>query len=51
MEFVLTGTHGEAISVKDSGKDNYLVTIPVNNGAFYKIIIAKDQFKRLAKAS
>ena len=51
MEFVLTGTHGEAISVKDSGKDTSLVTIPVNNGAFYKIIIAKDQFKRLAKAS
>jgi len=51
MEFILKGTHGEAISVKDSGKDNYVMTVPVNNGAFYKIIIAKDQFKRLAKAS
>ena len=51
MEFILTGTHGESISVKDSGKDSYLVTIPVNNGAFYKIYIAKEQFKRLATAS
>ena len=51
MEFILTGTRSEVVSLKDSGKDNYLLTIPVNNGAFYKIIVTKEQFKRLAKAS
>jgi hypothetical protein len=51
MEFILEGIHGGTISVKDSGKDNYVLTVPTNAGAFYKIVIAKEQFKRLAKAS
>ena len=50
MEFVLTGTHGEAISVKDYGLETYLMTVPVGNGAFKKFVINKEDFKRLAKA-
>ena len=51
MEFILTGTRSEVVSLKDSGKDNYVLTVPTNSGSSYKIVIAKEQFKRLAKAS
>ena len=58
MEFILTGTRSEVVSLKDSGKDNYVMTVqcwprstPSDNGSFYRITIAKEQFKRLAKAS
>ena len=51
MEFILTGTHGEVISVKDYGKDSYLMTVPTTAGVFKKFVITKEQFKRLAKAS
>tara|TARA_R100000306_G_C4312892_1_gene111147 strand:+ start:45 stop:200 length:156 start_codon:yes stop_codon:yes gene_type:complete len=51
MEFILQGTHGEAISVKDYGQDSYVMTVPVGNGTFKKFVITREQFKRLAKAS
>ena len=53
MEFQLTGTHGENITVKDYGKDSYLVTMPCGRSGqtHHQIVITKDQFKRLAKAS
>ena len=51
MEFILQGTHGEAISVKDYGKDSYVMTVPVGNGTSKKFVITREQFKRLAKAS
>jgi hypothetical protein len=51
MEFILTGTHGEVISVKDYGQGFYLMTVPVGNGTFKKFVINKDDFKRIAKAS
>jgi len=53
MEFILTGTHGEVISVKDYGQDEYLLTWPCRKtGAICPtVVISKEQFKRLAKAS
>ena len=57
MEFILTGTHGEVISVKDYGQDEYLLTWPCRKtGATgtitpHTVVISKEQFKRLAKAS
>jgi hypothetical protein len=55
MEFVITGSHGETISVKDHSKTEYLVILPCRAeggaGVFHKMVITKDQFKRLAKAS
>ena len=51
MEFILTGTRGEVISVKDFGKEQYMMTVPVGNGAFKKFVINKEDFKRMAKAS
>ena len=55
MEFVITGSHGETISFKDHSKTEYLVILPCRAeggaGVFHKMVITKDQFKRLAKAS
>ena len=51
MEFILQGRNGEVISIQDYGKDTYLMTVPVNNGAFKKFVINREDFKRLAKAS
>ena len=55
MEFVLIGSHGETITVKDHAKTEYLVIFPCRAeggaGVFHKMVITKEQFKRLAKAS
>ena len=55
MEFVITGSHGETISFKDHSKTEYLVILPSplgrHGGVEHKIVITKEQFKRLAKAS
>ena len=58
MEFVITGTHGETITFKDHTKTEYLVTLPCGKVALsaagtgkHALIISKEQFKRLAKAS
>jgi hypothetical protein len=55
MEFVITGSHGETITFKDHTKAEYLMILPCRaeggGGVFHKMVITKDQFKRLAKAS
>jgi hypothetical protein len=55
MEFVITGSHGETISFKDHSKTEYLMTMscPLTSGGKgqHTLVITKDQFKRLAKAS
>jgi hypothetical protein len=52
MEFILQGKHGETITVKDDGKNDYLLVLQCSrSSAVHKIVITKDQFKRLAKAS
>ena len=51
MEFVITGSHGETITVKDHTKTEYVVILSCHAGALHKMVITKEQFKRLAKAS
>ena len=56
MEFVITGNHGATITVKDHTKTEYLVTLQCRRlqervGGIHELVITKEQFKRLAKAS
>ena len=51
MEFIITSTHGATITFKDYNKAEYVVKVSCPGKSDHSLVITKEQFRRLAKAS